>query len=101
MPSSASDTRKERVNLLLPSPFDAPGLRDALASDDRAERRLAIAEIEGHEGMSAAANAGVVREIFARLSGSAVASLTADASEAGSTYLSIDELDPHIGPPES
>src|SRR5690349_5657671 len=99
MPSSSSETRKERVNLLLPSPFDVPGLQGALESDDPAERRDAVAEVEAKRNTFVQSSTVLAQQICERLAGEQDSAAAADA--VGSRHLLIDELDPYVGPPES
>src|SRR3954469_11597002 len=105
MPTTSSETRKEKVNLLLPSPYDQKDLRAALSSGVRAERREAIAEVEAMEGAFEATNMDIVRDIAARLSRGRTPAAAASVMEstgagrgaqASGQYISIDEIDPGV-----
>jgi hypothetical protein len=109
MAQSANNPIREQVNLLLPSPLDSPELRAGLASANRAERSEAVAEIENLETLSEESNTATVREIVARLSGAGVAGVMSTGARASASddtgseppgYLSMEDLDPRIGPPD-
>jgi hypothetical protein len=106
MADAASNPLQQQVNLLLPFPLAEQVGGDviaALASADRANRRAAIAEIESHDVYLHDANTDLVREIVGRLAdvGVAASSRAAVANASSqSGALSLDDLDPSIGPPD-
>ena len=101
---------RPKVNVLLPFPLEARVGGDvmaALASDDRTVRREAIAEIADRHVSFVDTNASLVREVVARLSAAGAGPVarttriaSADWIPAAEHHLSIDDLDPTVGPPE-
>ncbi|YCI07138.1 S8 family peptidase (plasmid) [Ensifer sp. D2-11] len=93
---------QEQVNILLKFPLEQQVGSDtiaALTDPDRGVRREALARIETYEQDYRQNATDVVRRIVDRVAPVAP-SLGIAAEASGASYLSIDDLDPNIGPPE-
>ncbi|WP_158243687.1 S8 family peptidase [Sinorhizobium medicae] len=93
---------QDQVNILLKFPLEQQVGSDiiaALTDPDRGVRREALARIEIYEPDYRQHAEDVVRRIVDRLAPVAP-SLGVTAEASGASYLSIDDLDPNVGPPE-
>lgn len=93
---------QDQVNILLKFPLEQQVGSDtiaALTDPDRGVRREALARIETHESDYRQNATDVVRRIVDRVAPVAP-SLGIAAEASGASYLSIDDLEPNIGPPE-
>ena len=101
MPRPGLSRAQDQVNILLKFPLEQQLGGDtvaALASPDRGARREALRRIEAYETDFRPHGQDVVRRICARLGAKAPAMAVA-SEESGLHFLSIDDLDPGVGPP--
>ncbi|MGO7050133.1 S8 family serine peptidase [Rhizobium johnstonii] len=102
MPRPGVSRAQDQINILLKFPLEQQLGSDtvaALESTDRYARREALRHVEAHEPDYRPHGEDVVRRVCARIS--AKAPLMAVASEgSGVHFISVDDLDPGVGPPE-
>lgn len=93
---------QDQINILLKFPLEQQLGSDvvaALESADRHVRRDALRDIEAHESDHRPQGEDVVRRVCARISAKAPTMAVA-SEETGLHFISIDDLDPGVGPPE-
>jgi subtilisin len=94
---------QDQVNILLRFPLEQQVGSDtiaALSNPDRSVRREALARVEAHESDYQANATEVVRRVIAQIAPVAPTTTRIAAEGAGDSHLTIDDLDPNIGPPE-
>jgi len=102
MPRPGLSRAQDQINILLRFPLEQQVGHDtvaALGSADRIVRREALREIEAQEIDYRPHAEDVVRRVCARVSAKAP-SMAVAGEESGVHFLSLDEIDPHVGPPE-
>jgi subtilisin family serine protease len=93
---------QDQINILLKFPLEQQLGGDtvaALESADRQVRRDALRYVEAHEPDYRPHAEDVVRRVCARISAKAP-SMAVASEESGVHFISIDDLDPGVGPPE-
>lgn len=102
MPKPGLSRAQDQINILLKFPLEQQLGDDtvaALESVDRQVRRDALRHVEAHEADYRPNTEDVVRRVCARISAK-TPSMAVASEETGMHFLSIDDLDPHVGPPE-
>ena len=102
MPRSGLSRAHDQINILLKFPLEQQlGVETvaALESTERNVRREAFRRIEAHEPDFRPHAEDVVRRICARVSAKAPTMAVA-SEESGLHFLSVDDFDPNVGPPE-
>ncbi len=102
MPRPGLSRAQDQINILLKFPLEQQLGGDtvaALESADRQVRREALRHVEAHEPDYRPHTEDIVRRVCARISAKAPTMAVA-SEESGVHYISIDDLDPGVGPPE-
>lgn len=102
MPRPGVSRAQDQINILLKFPLEQQVGSDtvaALNSTDRHVRREALRHIEAREPDYQPHGEDIVRRVCARI-GAKASSLAVASEESGVHFISVDDLDPGVGPPE-
>lgn len=102
MPRPGVSRAQDQINVLLKFPLEQQLGSDAIAaleSADRYVRREALRQVEAHEPDYRPHGEDVVRRVCARIRAKAP-SIAVASEDSGVHFISVDDLDPGVGPPE-